>query len=91
MDFSVVTNRDDESVDSELESVLQFEQEQQLMLAARGKAAAATKRGKKWKGSDAFGNEGVPELDEALEELAEKRDTTKIAALRKVCSRAKED
>lgn len=81
----MVTNRDDESVDSELESVLQFEQEQQLMLAARGKAAASNRRGKKWKNEDANGVGGVvPELDEALEELTEKRDTTKIAALRKV-------
>lgn len=81
---SVAASRDDESVDSELEGTLRFEQEQQLVQQARGRAAARKKAAtRKLRPEDAAAA-GVPDLDEAIEQLNEKRDASKIAALRKV-------
>lgn len=84
VDYSIITNRDDDSVESELEGLLQYEAEQEL--ATRPSAGTkANRRSKKWKDQyDDGDGDRHRDLDEAVDELGEKRDATKIQALRKI-------
>ncbi|OWZ04398.1 Interferon-related developmental regulator protein [Phytophthora megakarya] len=75
VDYSVISNWGDSSVESELESTLQWEQQQQQQQAGR------KTRGKKWKDEE---ETEADDLEGAMEELTEKRDTTKISALEKI-------
>ncbi|POM65482.1 Interferon-related developmental regulator family protein / IFRD protein family isoform 1, partial [Phytophthora palmivora] len=77
IDYSVISNWGDSSVESELESTLQWEQQQQATGGGR------KTRGKKWKDEEED-VETDDDLEGAMEELTEKRDTTKIAALEKI-------
>ncbi|RLN95770.1 hypothetical protein BBJ28_00015955 [Nothophytophthora sp. Chile5] len=81
VDYSVITNRDDSSVESELESTLQWEQQQS--------AGGRNGRGKKWKEEEEDeqeqdDGEADSDLEGAVEELTEKRDATKVRALQKI-------
>jgi hypothetical protein len=74
VDYSVVTNRDDASAVSDLDSYVEYEQQM-----------AQQKRSKRRNGKTV--NEEDDEngdLDKAINELGEKRDETKICALNKV-------
>lgn len=90
VDFSIVTNRDDSSASSDLESVLEWEQQN----GARGAVANGEngggqqqkRRNNKWKGQQYSGDgDRDDDLENAIDELMEKRDATKIQALQKVC------
>lgn len=69
-----MTNRDDSSVESELESMME---------------SGGGRRSKKWNKYQT-GDDGLDhreqDLEDAMEELTEKRDTTKIQALKRVRS-----
>jgi hypothetical protein len=81
-DYSVVTNRDDSSVESELESTLQWEQQAAAAAVASGRKG----RGKKWQDEDEEDTTEAADddLEGAMEELTEKRDATKASALEKI-------
>ncbi|TMW61558.1 hypothetical protein Poli38472_012749 [Pythium oligandrum] len=79
VDYSVVTNVDDSSAESDLEG---FSEWQQGGILANGKKKKGGRRGKLREQLE--GDETHDELEEALEKLAEKRDTTKIQALQKI-------
>lgn len=89
VDFSIVTNRDDASADSDLESFLEWEQQNGGNANGNdgaGGGAAQTKRNhNKWKGQQ-YGDdvERHDDLENAMDELTEKRDATKVQALQKV-------
>ncbi|KAF1323636.1 Interferon-related developmental regulator 1, partial [Globisporangium splendens] len=91
VDFSIITNRDESSASSDLESVLEWEQNENGArggLNGDGGAAGSQqkKRTNKWKAQQYGGahHERDEELETAIDELMEKRDTTKIQALRKI-------
>ncbi|KAG6612225.1 Interferon-related developmental regulator 1 [Phytophthora cinnamomi] len=87
VDYSIVTNCDDSSVESELEGALQWEQQQQEQQLANGGAEGGGRktRGKKWKDEDAELEDAADDdLEGAMEQLTEKRDSTRVAALEKV-------
>ncbi|KAF4321063.1 hypothetical protein BBO99_00004449 [Phytophthora kernoviae] len=90
VDYSIISNFDDSSVESELESTLQWAREQQQMASGGRKG-----RNKKWKDEEdednAGGEAGDDDLEGAMEELAEKRDTTKVSALQKILSMLRAD
>ncbi|KAH7485376.1 hypothetical protein KRP22_006524 [Phytophthora ramorum] len=81
VDFSVITNRDDSSVESELEGALQWEAQQQQASASGGRKGRNKKR--KDEDEDAADVDD-DDLEGAMEQLTEKRDSTKIAALEKI-------
>lgn len=86
VDFSIVTNRDDASADSDLESFLEWEQQDGNGNGNSGGGAAQKKRNRnKWKGQQ-YGDdvERHDDLESAMDELTEKRDATKVQALQKV-------
>ncbi|GMF20753.1 unnamed protein product [Phytophthora fragariaefolia] len=80
VDYSIVTNCDDSSVESELESALQWEQQQQQQASGGGRKT----RGKKWKDEEEQEDAVDDGLEGAMEQLTEKRDSTKVAALEKI-------
>ncbi|ETL84202.1 hypothetical protein L917_15932 [Phytophthora nicotianae] len=81
IDYSIISNFGDSSAESELESSLQWEMQQRETVTGGGGGHKG--RGKKWKGDDDLETED-DDLEGAMEELTEKRDTTKIAALEKI-------
>ncbi|KAE8886340.1 hypothetical protein PF005_g17692 [Phytophthora fragariae] len=85
IDYSIVTNCDDSSVESELEGALQWEQQQQLQQSGGG-TGGRKGRGKKWKDEEGQEQDDVEDddLEGAMEQLTEKRDSTKVAALDKI-------
>ncbi|KAG7389427.1 Interferon- developmental regulator 1 [Phytophthora boehmeriae] len=86
VDYSIISNCGDSSIESELESTLQWAREEQQMASSGGRKT----RNKKWKEEEDDGFEGGEaeddDLEGAMEELTEKRDTTKISALQKILS-----
>ncbi|TYZ58835.1 hypothetical protein PybrP1_005135 [[Pythium] brassicae (nom. inval.)] len=91
VDDSVVTNRDDASAESDLESVLEWELQNGGANGGSDVASASAPKTKhahaKWK-AQRYGNDtGRDEnLESAIDELAEKRDATKVHALQKILS-----
>ncbi|KAJ0400402.1 hypothetical protein P43SY_001680 [Pythium insidiosum] len=92
-DLSVVSNFDDSSAGSDLESFQEWQAQvapvDQLAASNGGAGTGGKKKGKaqKHKGRAAADDaEGHDELEEAIEQLTEKRDTTKITALQKILS-----
>lgn len=88
MDFSIVTNRDDASADSDLESFFEWDQQNGVNgngNSGGGGAAHKKRNHNKWKGQQ-YGNdvERHDDLENAMDELTEKRDATKVQALQKV-------
>lgn len=88
VDFSIVTNRDDASADSDLESFFEWEQQNGANgngNSGGGGAAQKKRNHNKWKGQQ-YGNdvERHDDLENAMDELTEKRDATKVQALQKV-------
>ncbi|KAK1943160.1 Interferon-related developmental regulator 1 [Phytophthora citrophthora] len=82
IDYSIISNADDSSVESELEGALQWEMQQRE--AAASASNGRKTRGKKWKEEEDIVEAEDDDLEGAMEELTEKRDTTKIAALEKI-------
>ncbi|DAZ92869.1 TPA: hypothetical protein N0F65_003048 [Lagenidium giganteum] len=71
VDFSILTNKDDSSAGSDLEGFAELEQQKPKRKAG----------GKKWK--DQY-HEDDEDLEKAIDELTEKRDSAKIEALNKI-------
>ncbi|CEG38793.1 Interferon-related protein PC4 like [Plasmopara halstedii] len=82
IDYSIISNCGDSSIESELEGTLQWERQQQLELNSSDKNERK-ERSKKWKNTNEIEN-ADDDLEGAIEKLKEKRDTTKITALEKI-------
>ncbi|EGZ18975.1 hypothetical protein PHYSODRAFT_351401 [Phytophthora sojae] len=86
IDYSIISNCDDSSIESELEGALQWEQlqQQQQQSGGGGGGGGRKGRGEKWKDEDEQEDAEDDDLEGAMEQLTEKRDSTKVAALEKI-------
>ncbi|GLE01451.1 hypothetical protein PINS_up010281 [Pythium insidiosum] len=86
-DLSVVSNFDDSSAGSDLESFQEWQAQVTPVDEVTAVGGSGKKKGKaqRHKGhTSAETADGHDELEEAMEQLTEKRDTTKIAALQRI-------
>lgn len=81
IDYSIVSDCGDSSMESELEDALQWEQQQEGTRAEEGNERKG--RGKQRKKLNETENPD-DDLEGAIEQLTEKRDTIKVAALEKI-------